>query len=131
MVIEHTREIAALTASAKSAHKRIDDNDKIIAGIHELAKNVAMMAAEIKLLTARVDKSIERIEQGQKTQGERIGSIEQSIQQIERNEAMLMKHADKLEAIETAPAKKWNKFVWLIIVGVATAIIAYIMGKFL
>ena len=130
-VIGQGQEIARLWEHSKSAQRRLDDTDKIISGIHELAKNVAAMAAEIKLLTDRVDKSVERIEQGQKTQGERIGSIEKSESQIERNEKTLMKHAEKLEAIEKAPADKWNKLTWLIVSGVAMAIIGFVMARLL
>jgi len=89
------------------------------------------MTQEIKSLTERVDKNIERIEQGQKTQGERIGSMEKSIHQIERNEKDITKYAKKLDDIEKAPGEKWNKFTWLIFAGVVTAIVAFIMGKLL
>lgn len=45
IALEHTREIAALWESLKSAHKRIDENDRLTAGIHKLAKNIAAKTA--------------------------------------------------------------------------------------
>lgn len=130
MVIEHTREIAALWESTKSSHKRIDNNERMIAGIHELAKSVSAMATEIKALTNRVDKSIERTEEGLKEQGARIGNMEKIINQIERNEKELQRQAERLAAVEKAPADKWSKFVWLIVSAVVAAIMAYIIGNF-
>jgi len=131
VVLNHTKDIAAIKESVKSAHKRIDDNDRIIASIHELAKNVAAMAAEIKLLTDRFDKNIERIEQGQKTQGERIGEIERAIHQIESNEKTIIRHAEKLEAMEKEPAQKWKdlgkQVLTLVIAAVVGMVIANIM----
>lgn len=129
LTLKHASEIAALWQSAKSAHKRIDDNENIAAGIHELAKNVATMATEIKLLTERVDKNIERIEQEQKAQGGRVGNIERAIMAIERSEKTIAKHEERLDAIEREPATKWKNFMWLVFAGVATAVIAYFMGK--
>jgi uncharacterized membrane protein YjjP (DUF1212 family) len=131
IAIEHTKEIARLWESAKSAHKRIDENDQITAGIHELAKNVATMATEIKLLTDRMDKSIERIEQGQKTQGERIGNIERVLLAIDRDEKTLEQHETRLDAIEKEPATAWKNLKWVIVVAIATAIVGFFMGKFL
>lgn len=131
LTLEHAREIAALWQSTKSAHKRIDDNENIAAGIHELAKNVAAMATEIKLLTERVDKNIERIEQEQKSQGGRVSDIEMTIMAIERSEKTIAKHEERLDTIEKEPATKWKNFVWMVFAGIATAMIAYFMGKFL
>ena len=131
MVIKHGQEIAALYESTKSADRRLNENERITAGIHELAKNIASMAAEIQLLTKRVDKSIERIEQGLRLQGERIGGIEKSIHRSERNEKELMKHAAKLEAFEREPAEMWEKFKWLIVTGITTAIMGFVMARLL
>lgn len=131
IALDHTKEIAALWESSKSAHKRLDENNRITAGIHDLAKSIAEMALEIKLLTKRMDNSIERIEQGQKVQGERIGNIEKAIMTIGRNEKTIEKHEERLDAIEREPATKWKNLAWLVVAGVATAVVAFVMAKIL
>ena len=131
MTHENSKEIAALRESTKSAHKRLNENDAMTAGIHDLAKSVAQMATEIRLLTERMDASIERIEQGQKAQGERIGSIEKMVSSLDRNERKLADHEKRLDEIEKEPATKWKNFTWLIIAGITTAVVAFLVGKFI
>ena len=75
-MLRQNREIAGIAASLKSAHKRIDENDRITEGIYKLAANVESLALQVKLLTESVDSRIERLENSQKTQGERIGTLE-------------------------------------------------------
>lgn len=86
-ILKHNSEIAALRESDKSAHKRIDENDRITEGIHKLAANVEALALQVKLLTESMENNIARLEAGQKTQGEHIG------------------------ALENEPAKKWKALV--------------------
>ena len=131
LVIQHSREITALQESTKSAHHRIAENNKIAESVNELARGVTEMTAEIKHLTKRMDTSVERIENGQKAQGERIGNIEKVVMTVDRNEKALEKHAQRLDTIEKAPAHKWDKFMWLIFAGVAGAVIAFIMSQIL
>jgi len=129
--LKHSREITALQESTKSAHHRISETAAMTESIKELAKSVTEVAAEIKHLTRRMDTSIERIESGQKTQGERIGNIEKVVLSIERNEKYIEELKIKVDAIEKVPAHKWDKFTWLIIAGVATAIVAFVMSRVL
>lgn len=107
LLLKHNEEIAAVRESSKSAHKRIDENDRITEGIHKLASNVETLALQVKLLTDKMDTNIERIESGLKSQGERIG------------------------AIEKEPANKWKTLVAqvtaLVIAAVVGAIIASII----
>ncbi|MDR0311828.1 MAG: hypothetical protein LBJ21_09600 [Acidobacteriota bacterium] len=105
--MQHTREIAALQESTKAAHKRIDNNGRMIEGVHELAANVKTLAFQVETLTKTLETHVARLEAGQKSQGERIGKL------------------------EAEPASKWQKLSWLVIAGVATAIVAYFMGKLL
>lgn len=76
-VIQNTKDVATLRESTKSAHKRIDENDRMTEGIHKLAANVEALALQVKMLTEKMEKSIERVEAGQRSQGERIGKLEQ------------------------------------------------------
>lgn len=63
--IKHGEEIAALRESLKSAHKRLDENDRVTEGIHKLASNMEALTIQIKILA-----------EGQRSQGERIGALE-------------------------------------------------------
>jgi len=129
LVLTHSREITALQESTKSAHHRIGENNQIAAGINDLAKSVAEMASEVKHLTKRVDTSIEKIEIGQKAQGERIGNIEKIIMSIDRAEKYIENHGKRLDTIEKAGAHKWDKFIWLIFSAVAAAVVAFILSQ--
>lgn len=100
-------QIAELKADVASAHRRIDQNDRLTEGIHQLAENVATMSVEIKMLTEKFDKSIERIEHGLKEQSERITAIEKS------------------------SSKKWDKFVWLIIAALVSTGVTLLAGVFM
>lgn len=107
MVMQNTKDIAQLQSDVNSANRRIDENDRLTQGIHQLAENVAAMSVEVKLLTGKVDTSIDEIKSNLKEHGERIN------------------------AIEKEPAQKWNKLSWLVISGVVTAILGFVIGKFL
>lgn len=105
--LKHAGEIAAVHESAKSAHKRIDENDRITDGIHKLASNVEALALQVKLLADSMETSIMRLESGLKSQGERIS------------------------AIEKEPAAKWKTLVAQVLsIGVA-AVIGGLIAKFI
>ena len=134
MVHEHAKEIAVIKT-------RQGDHEKIAAGLHELSKSVAAMAMEIKLssenhnktlktATENTNKAIERLAQGQKDQGERIGAIEKSIQQIERNEKDITDMADKLDAVRMEPGNNWKNLVGQFIAAlVGLAVGALVLGN--
>ena len=96
-------ELAALKESTKSAHKRLDKNDRIIEEIHKLTASVETLALQVKLLTEKMDVNIARLEAGQKRTGER------------------------LSALEKEPATKWKA----VTAQVTALIIAAIMGGIL
>lgn len=106
-VIEHAGEIAALQESTRSAHKRIDENDRITEGIHKLCANVETLAVQVKNLAEKMESNVSRLESGLQKQGERIGILEKE------------------------PARKW-KVLWerigLAVAGaLATAIVALVL----
>lgn len=107
IAMQNACDIAKLKADVASAHKRIDENDKLTEGIHQLAENVATMSVEVKMLTEKVDTSVEEIKGGLKDHGER------------------------LKALESEPAQKWKKFVWAIIAALITAGVGFLSGRFL
>ena len=75
-VLKHNSEIAGMQEKLASAHKRIDENDRVTDGIHKLAANVETLAFQVKHLSEKMEGSISRIEAGLKAQGERIGKLE-------------------------------------------------------
>ena len=75
-ILAQSRELATLCEALKSAHKRIDENDRIINDVHKLCANVETLALQVKLLTESMESNISRLESGLRCQGERIGSIE-------------------------------------------------------
>lgn len=107
MAIQNAKDISELRAEITALNKRIDDNDQLTNGIHELATNVATMSLEIKMLTEKFDSSITRIENG------------------------LQKQSDRISVIENAPSQKWDKFVWLIIAAAVSALVSFIAGGLL
>ena len=130
-IIKIERDTAAMQESLKSAHHRINENAEIAKGINGLTKSISEMTAELKHLTKRFDTSIEKIESGQKAQGERIGNIEKAILTTTRNEKDIEEHEKRLGIIERASSHKWDKLTWLIMSGVAAAIVAYLMSQIL
>jgi len=131
MLNEHTRLIAAVSESVKSAHHRIGEMKELTKSVHELAQSNTAIATEVKLLAQKFDKSIERIESGQKSQGERIGNIERSLQQIERNEKDIAKNAEDIEGIKQIPAQRWKMVVEKVITLIVAAAMGGLLAQFL
>ena len=129
-VIKLTQEIAAMRESMKSAHKRIDDNDRITEGIHEIAASVKSLALQVKLLTERVDKNIEKLETGQKSQGERLGALERTNAKLSDIEETVEEQEKRIDAIEKEPATKWKTLVSQVIAIIVAAIVGYVLSKF-
>lgn len=108
MVFQNGKDIAALWESTKSAHKRIDENDRITTGIHELAANM-------KNLTEQVKNLADRLEGGLREQGKRIGDVETAFIKLSGLEPKVDTALAKIEKIEKEPADKWKSLVTQII----------------
>ena len=122
MVIEHTRDIAGLKQSIATMQKRVEENDKVITGIHKLSANMESLTMEVKRLA-------DRLENGLREQGRRIGEAETAITKLVSVEAQVNVIISKLDEIEKEPANKWKNLMWLIITGVASAILAYVFAN--
>lgn len=129
-LIKINGEIAEIRASDKSAHKRIDENDRITNGIHEIAASVQTLALQIKLLTERLDENMDELKDGQRRHGERIGAVETFCLSIERLEKSISVLSGKVEAIEKEPATKWKDLVKQVIAIVVAAVVGAVTGKF-
>ncbi|MCL2068420.1 MAG: hypothetical protein FWH00_00825 [Oscillospiraceae bacterium] len=106
-ILSHNRELAELGANLKSAHRRIDESDRIANGVHKLAANVEALALQVKLLGESVNVSVKKLEEGQKHQGERIGTLEKE------------------------PAHKWKSLVSHITALIVAAVFGAIMANFI
>lgn len=71
-VQKNSRDITALKETAKSAHKRIDGTDALVAQLHKLAISVETLAYQVKSQNEKIGAIVE----GQQNQGERIGTLE-------------------------------------------------------
>ena len=98
-MLDATEKLSALESSAKAAHKRLDAVENTTNIIHKLTASVESLAAQVKTLA-------ERMEDGLKSQGERIG------------------------ALEKEPGKKWKALTAQIIQIVVAAVLGGILVKF-
>jgi methyl-accepting chemotaxis protein len=136
--MDTTKNIAALWESTKSAHKRLDENDKVTKGIHQLSASIAGMTAEMKGIAERMDDSndrmtasVEKISEGQQEQAQRIGAMEKTLITLSGLSEGMGKLGAKIEAIEKEPATKWKDLVKQITALVVAAIIGVIIANFL
>lgn len=136
--MDTTKNIAALWESTKSAHKRLDENDKVTKGIHQLSASIAGMTAEMKGIAERMDDSndrmtasVEKISEGQQEQAQRIGAMEKTLIALSGLSEGMGKLGAKIEAIEKEPATKWKDLVKQITALVVAAVIGVIIAKFL
>lgn len=64
---------------------------------------------------------------------DRLNDLAASIQILAQNMASmkdeLHRQGERLEKIEAEPAEKWKKLVWLIITGIAGAVVGFIVSK--
>jgi len=104
IALEQAKDIAGLKEKTASAHRRLDNIDKLTAGIHELARNVATLTAEVKTLA----ETFATVKDGQRSQGERIGAIEQIVHQIQQNENDISDLVAKVDELRMEPGNKWK-----------------------
>ena len=130
-IMTHSKDIAALWETSKSAHRRINESDEIAKGIHKLAANMEALALQVKLLTERMDSTIERMESSLKSQGERIGKVESFGRLAETQEKSITSLAKKIEAIEREPADKWRSLVKQLITLTTAALAGGMLSNFL
>lgn len=134
--MDTTKNIAALWESTKSAHKRLDENDKVTKGIHQLSASIAGMTAEMKGIAERMDESnermsasVEKINEGQRAQAERIGAVEKTLITLSGLSEGMKKLGEKVEVIEKEPATKWKTLVAQITTLIVAAAIGAILTK--
>jgi methyl-accepting chemotaxis protein len=123
LVIQHTKDIAALLESVKSAHKRIDATEELSNGIHKLAANVENNTKEVKRIADRVDN-------GLREQGRRIGETETALVKISNMEQDIIDTKARVDRIEKEPADLWKHYVKQIGGLLVAAVIGYFLSQF-
>ena len=124
LMLEVIKNIAAIQQELKNIEDRITEHNNAISGITRLDVRVETLTSEIALLK-------ENLKTGQTEQGRRIGEAEDKIIKLLTIEPQVMANHARLDAIEREPANKWNDLKWKVLLAVASAVVAYIMGKFL
>jgi len=94
-ITEHSIKLAELEASAKSAHKRLDNIDRLVETFQNMNLNIALIAQETKSQGEQLSEIVGTM----KKQGEKIDTIEQRVTTVESK-------PDK-EAAETLKKIKW------------------------
>jgi uncharacterized coiled-coil protein SlyX len=84
--------------------KRVDDTTEVTKGIYKLATNVELYAQKVEHLAEKMEGRMSQIENRQVKQGERIG------------------------ALETKPAKKWDLLMGYIMAAFVTGGIGVLIG---
>jgi septation ring formation regulator EzrA len=131
---EFEHRLTAVEESAKSAHKRIDETDELTSGIHELAADIKVMTSQLTEHVKRSDANNERIEDRQRSQGERIGRLETEqplvVQAVNELKNLVSTFLAKVEALEKEPGQKWKAITAQIVSLIVTALVTGAIVKF-
>jgi|GEM_PF-1849647 len=123
-LFELTGKVAATEVSAASAHKRLDNLDKLTNSVYTLASSVEGMSAEVKgMMQIMVG-----VRESQRDQGKRLGKLEKTVEGLPWLKERLDDKAGKLDEVRQEPAKKWKAVVGYVIGGVVTLIIGFLVG---
>ena len=122
--LKHAREIAGLRQNIFALEKRVDDNTVVTTGIHKLAASMEILTAEVKGLA-------ERLENGLRGQGKRIGEAETALINLANVENQVKNLTVKVDTIEKEPAQKWKdmskQIISLVVAAVVGAVITYVI----
>ena len=121
--IEHTQQIAGHEMSIKSILDRLDRAEDTVEAIHKMSANMENLTAEVKELG-------QTVAQGLKEQGVRIGTLEKVNVGIVNTIAKIDTICERVKNIESAPGKKWNNAVWLVLSVLITAAIMYFVNRY-
>ena len=136
MMEPHTMEhrLTTVEESVNYAHKRINENDALTNGIHELAADIKLMSHQLVEHIKRSDANNTRVDERQKSQGERIGKLETDysalVQILKEFKSSFNALDAKLDTLEKEPGQKWKTLVsqvtTLIIAAIISGVIAFI-----
>lgn len=125
-VLQHSELLVELNASTKSAHKRLDNIDKLTELFHDMNINISIIANE----TQNQGKQLVSIVENMKKQGDKIDLIEE---QMETKETV-SKLKDRVETIEKKDGVRAEQLLsqikWLLIGLSITAVFGLVWAKF-
>lgn len=98
MLMAIQKDLTEISASTRSAHKRLDEQQKLITSVHDLAASVQVMAAEMAHIKCDV-----------KDTRAQIDALEGHVTDIQQK-----------------PAKRWDNAVSHIITLIIGAVVAYV-----
>jgi hypothetical protein len=142
MCMKNMQKIEHLTAQLEGTIKRLDKNDILTDGIHDLAKQVGLVATKLEIFAEKQSTDAEAIKagiqlqnedtrRGFERQGVRMGAIEKELEHYKSLEETVKNNTKELALIKNEPATFWKNLKWLAVVGVVSAIIGAVMGRVL
>ena len=96
----------------------------MVESMHRMTANMETLIEEVKSL--RLD-----MMEGLKQQGKRIGENESSIIRLDNKAEKIDDMHGRLDSLEKAPGKKWDKAVWIIIAAILGLLVTYFAGRYL
>ena len=106
IVLDQTKEVATLSASIKSAHRRLDAVDKLTEAINNLVTSLALANAKSE-------------------------NIEKDIKNINADiSADISKLSDKVDKLRQAPGEKWKYLINAIITAAVALVVSAAFGAF-
>lgn len=110
--------LGEIESSLKSAHKRIDDTNKLVESVYKLATSIEAMQHDIADVRRRMDTFEERP----------LLPPCQHDKDFERYDNSMEKIENEVKEIKEQPAKRWNVLVTSIITSLTGGILGYILA---
>ena len=111
------RLLGELESSLKSAHKRIDNVERLTESVYKLATSIEAMQHDLTDMSKRIDRIEKKPELPpcqHKNDFERFNKLEEEVKMLKEE-----------------PAKKWNKLISSVITAITSGIIGYILAVIL
>lgn len=115
---EIMRLLGEIESSLKSAHKRIDNVEKLTESVYKLATSIEAIQHDIVDVKRRVATFEERP----------LLPPCQHTKDFERYDSNMEKFQNEVQEIKERPAKKWDKLVFSIISSLTGGILGYILA---
>ena len=127
--------VTKLEQGQKTIISKLNKMDNETEIMQNLSQDVAVISSELRRLSESSTKNFDRIDQASKNQGERVGALEKSVQQIPNNKADIVEIKDDiskinetLNKIQLEPAEKWKTIVKYILIALVTAAVTHFLG---
>ena len=78
---------------------------------------------------SRQNERIALLEKNSASLNDLVVSVKELAMSVKQMQEELKRQGQRLEAIEKEPGEKWKKFTWLIITGIAGAVLGFILSR--